>query len=38
MPPAVIRQLFTHPLTEKGLAQFVADWAKTGQTILSSAA
>lgn len=33
MPPAIIRQLFQHPLTEKGLAQFVADWAKTGQTI-----
>lgn len=34
MPPSVIRSLFTHPLTEKGLAQFVADWQKTGQTIL----
>lgn len=34
MPPAVIKQLFNHPLTDKGLAQFVADWAKTGQTIL----
>lgn len=34
MPPAVIRQLFQHPLTDKGLAAFVADWAKTGQTIL----
>jgi transaldolase len=34
MPPAIIKQLFNHPLTEKGLAQFVADWAKTGQTIL----
>ncbi|HYD32192.1 MAG TPA: fructose-6-phosphate aldolase [Azospirillaceae bacterium] len=34
MPPAVIRQLFNHPLTDKGLAQFVADWAKTGQSIL----
>jgi len=33
MPPAIIRQLFQHPLTDKGLAQFVADWAKTGQTI-----
>lgn len=38
MPPAVIRQLFSHPLTDKGLAQFVADWAKTGQTILPKAA
>ncbi|MGB4101593.1 MAG: fructose-6-phosphate aldolase [Alphaproteobacteria bacterium] len=34
MPPSVIKQLFNHPLTDKGLATFVADWAKTGQTIL----
>jgi transaldolase len=34
IPPNVIRQLFAHPLTEKGLAQFVADWQKCGQTIL----
>lgn len=34
VPPAVIRQLFNHPLTDKGLAQFEADWKKTGQTIL----
>lgn len=34
MPPSVIKQLFQHPLTDKGLAQFVADWAKTGQSIL----
>ncbi len=33
MPPSIIHQLFQHPLTDKGLAQFVADWAKTGQTI-----
>jgi transaldolase len=33
-PPGVIRQLFAHPLTDKGLAQFVADWQETGQTIL----
>ncbi len=33
IPPSVIRQLFGHPLTDKGLAQFVADWKKTGQTI-----
>ncbi len=32
-PPAVIRALFNHPLTEKGIAGFMADWAKTGQTI-----
>jgi transaldolase len=34
IPPNVIRQFYNHPLTDKGLAQFVADWAKTGQTIL----
>jgi transaldolase len=34
-PPNVIRQLFSHPLTDKGLSQFVADWKKSGQTILS---
>ena len=34
MPPAVLRQMFQHPLTDKGLAAFLADWAKTGQSIL----
>ncbi len=33
IPPSVIRQLYHPPLTDKGLATFVADWAKTGQTI-----
>jgi transaldolase len=33
MPPAVIRSLYNHPLTDKGLAAFLADWAATGQTI-----
>ena len=33
LPPAVLRSLFAHPLTDKGLAGFLADWAKTGQTI-----
>ena len=33
LPPAVLRQLYHHPLTDKGLAGFLADWAKTGQTI-----
>src|SRR3546814_51481 len=32
-PPAVIKALFNHPLTEKGLAAFLADWEKTGQII-----
>ncbi len=34
IPPAVLRQMFAHPLTEKGLQSFLADWAKTGQSIL----
>ena len=33
-PPSVIRQLFNHPLTDKGIASFLADWEKTGQTIV----
>jgi transaldolase len=32
-PPAVIRQLFSHPLTDRGLESFASDWAKTGQSI-----
>jgi len=34
VPPKVLRQLFQHPLTDKGLAAFLADWQKTGQSIL----
>ena len=34
IPPQVLGQLFKHPLTDKGLETFVADWAKTGQSIL----
>jgi len=34
LPPAVFRALFKHPLTEKGLEQFMSDWASTGQSIL----
>lgn len=33
-PPAVIKKLAAHPLTDQGLAAFMADWAKTGQNIL----
>ena len=33
-PPKVIKQLYNHPLTDKGLAAFVEDWKKTGQSIL----
>lgn len=34
VPPAVLRGLIAHPLTDKGLEQFLADWQKTGQKIL----
>jgi len=34
VPPPVLRSLFNHPLTDKGLASFSADWAKTGQHIV----
>ena len=34
MPPAIFKQLTSHPLTEKGLAAFLEDWKKTGQSIL----
>lgn len=33
MPPAVIKNLFKHILTDKGIEGFMADWAKTGQSI-----
>jgi len=34
MPANVIRSLANHPLTDRGLAAFMDDWAKSGQTIL----
>ena len=34
LPPSVIRALVKHPLTDKGLEGFMADWKKTGQSIL----
>ncbi len=33
-PPAVIKAMANHVLTDKGLEQFNADWAKTGQKIV----
>ncbi|MBC7634832.1 MAG: fructose-6-phosphate aldolase [Acetobacteraceae bacterium] len=33
LPPNVLRMLYSHPLTDKGLAAFLKDWAATGQTI-----
>ena len=32
-PPKIIWQLFKHPLTDAGIASFLADWQKTGQRI-----
>ena len=32
-PPAVIKGLVKHILTDKGIEGFMADWAKTGQSI-----
>jgi transaldolase len=34
LPPNVLRALFSHPLTDKGLDAFLADWKKTGQSII----
>jgi transaldolase len=34
LPPSVLRQMYHHPLTDKGLAAFLADWQKTGQSVL----
>lgn len=33
-PPSVIKAMASHVLTDKGLDQFMKDWAKTGQKIL----
>lgn len=34
LPPNVLKGLVKHPLTDKGLEAFLADWKKTGQSIL----
>lgn len=34
VPPSVLKQMFKHPLTDKGLQAFLDDWKKTGQSIL----
>lgn len=34
VPPSTLRALVKHPLTDKGLDAFLADWAKTGQSIV----
>ncbi len=33
IPPKALRQLYNHPLTDKGLSAFMSDWKKTGQSI-----
>jgi transaldolase len=33
VPPAILKALVKHPLTDKGLESFLADWQKTGQKI-----
>lgn len=33
IPPNILKQLIHHPLTDKGLEAFLADWQKTGQKI-----
>ena len=33
VPPQIIRDLVKHPLTDKGLAAFLADWKKSGQSV-----
>jgi transaldolase len=34
LPPKILRQMYQHPLTDKGLAGFMKDWEQTGQTLL----
>jgi transaldolase len=34
IPPGILRAMYKHPLTDKGLEAFLADWGKTGQSIL----
>ena len=34
LPPALFETLAAHPLTDRGLEQFTADWARTDQSIL----
>lgn len=35
VPPATLKALVKHPLTDKGLESFLSDWKKTGQTIVA---
>ena len=35
-PPSLLKTLYNHPLTDKGIESFLADWKKTGQSIVSA--
>ena len=34
VPPKFLKSMYNHPLTNKGLSDFLSDWEKTGQSIL----
>ena len=34
IPPKFLKAMYNHPLTDKGLADFLSDWKNTGQSIL----
>ena len=34
VPPKFLKSMYNHPLTDKGLSDFLSDWKKTGQSIL----
>ena len=34
LPPSILEKMYHHPLTDNGLAAFLSDWKKTGQSIL----
>ena len=34
IPPKFLKAMYNHPLTDKGIADFLLDWKKTGQSIL----
>ena len=34
VPPAILKQLVKHPLTDQGIEMFMSDWKKTGQKIV----
>ena len=34
IPPKIMSQMYKHPLTDKGLEDFLTDWKSTGQSIL----